>query len=210
MWLLQTDDWKVLASGYSTFGAYGRYQIEGQLLLVISVELTLRSWWNRSPRLKQFDMTFVPSRPFLSACQMGCQQELWCRGRSVKKRCMTWIDGMFATLSKLQTRKVNWDGRPTCWSGALPHLNGVRPVSHVVTTWSACWYYDKYGHLPNVEWHVLQTHVSRWPAWPWWEIPEETVFHSRPSQRSCNLAYWDYYEEKTIVISAITTRIAKI
>ena len=71
--------------------------------------------------------------PFVSLCQMGCQRSARtprCRGHILligEEKVYDLIDGMFATLSKLQTRKVNigMDEAHLVGLGRYLILNGI-------------------------------------------------------------------------------------
>ena len=129
---------------------------------------------------QQFDMTFVPciqTLAHLSAfVKWGVKevQEL----RDVEdilligeEKVYDLIDGMFATLSKLQTRKVNigMDEAHLVGLGRYLILNGCggSESSHVPTLGARAGYRRQvWFPLPDVERYVLQTHVSRWPVRP--------------------------------------------
>ena len=81
------------------------------------------------------------------------------------------IDGMFATLSKLQTRKVNigMDEAHLVGLGRYLILNGI--VDRSLLMCQQLGARDGYRRqvwfpLPDVERYVLQTHVSGWSVRP--------------------------------------------
>ena len=129
---------EVLASwGYSTFEfLHGRdtYQIEGQPYFgYFRGAYSAEELQEIEACAQQFDMTFVPciqTLAHLSAfVKWGVKevQELpWCWGypHIGEKKVYDLIDGMFATLSKLQTRKVNigMDEAHLVGLGRYPHL----------------------------------------------------------------------------------------
>ena len=78
---------------------------------------------------------------------------------------------MFATLSKLQTRKVNigMDEAHLVGLGRYLILNGVVDRSLLMCQHfgaRAGYCRQVWFPLPDVERYVLQTHVSRWPVRP--------------------------------------------
>ena len=103
---------------------------------------------------------------------------------------------MFATLSKLQTRKVNigMDEAHLVGLGRYLILNGVVDRSLLdVSTFGARAGYRRqvWFPLPDVERYVLQTHVSRWPSTTVMsKIPEETRVYLDRLKDRVTLVYW--------------------
>ena len=140
--------------GYSTFELYmeDTYQIEGQPYFgYFRGAYSAEELQEIEAYAQQFDMTFVPciqTLAHLSAfVKWGVKevQEL----RDVEdilligeEKVYDLVDGMFATLSKLKTRKVNigMDEAHLVGLGRYLILNGVwTVVSSCANIWSACW-----------------------------------------------------------------------
>ena len=116
------------------------------------------------------------------------------------KKVYDLIDGMFATLSKLQTRKVNigMDEAHLVGLGRYLILNGVVDRSLLMCQHlGACWILQtSMVSLPDVEDMFFKLMSADGQYDRDVEIPEETrVYLDRLKDRVI-LVYWDYYQTK--------------
>ena len=215
--------------GYSTFELYmeDTYQIEGQPYFGYFREhIQLKSYRKSKACLSSLTWPLChASKPFgslISLCQMGCQRSATGDVEDIllslaKKKFMTWLMVCLRRCLnwKLARSILGWT-KPTwlVWDATWSWTVWWIVASSCANTWARagyCW--QIWFPLPDVERYVLQTHVSGWPVRPWCGNSRRNACLPWPSQRPCDLVYWDYYqdsEENTTVTSAITTRLARI
>ena len=198
--------------GYSTFELYmeDTYQIEGQPYFgYFRGAYSAEELQEIEAYVQQFDMTFVPciqTLAHLSAfVKWGVKevQEL----RDVEdilligeEKVYDLIDGMFATLSKLQTRKVNigMDEAHLVGLGRYLILNGVVDRSllmcqHLERVLDIA---DKYGfhcQMWSDMFFKLMSADGQYDRDV--EIPEETRVYLDRLKDRVTLVYWDYYQD---------------
>ena len=198
--------------GYSTFELYmeDTYQIEGQPYFgYFRGAYSAEELQEIEAYAQQFDMTFVPciqTLAHLSAfVKWGVKevQEL----RDVEdilligeEKVYDLIDGMFATLSKLQTRKVNigMDEAHLVGLGRYLILNGVVDRSllmcqHLERVLDIA---DKYGfhcQMWSDMFFKLMSADGQYDRDV--EIPEETRVYLDRLKDRVTLVYWDYYQD---------------
>ncbi len=165
--------WVLALMGYSNLDSYmeDTYQIEGQPYFWLYFRAYSAEELQEQSPIWAFGTCIFWPWPTCQPCQMGCQVNR--NSGDVEtfflsaKKVYDLIDGMFATL--LQTaahaRSISGWTKPIGWFGALPHLNAGGSVL-MPTLGARAGHCDKYGHCQMWEWHVLQTHVSRWPVRP--------------------------------------------
>ena len=198
--------------GYSTFELYmeDTYQIEGQPYFgYFRGAYSAEELQEIETYAQQFDMTFVPciqTLAHLSAfVKWGVKevQEL----RDVEdilligeEKVYDLIDGMFATLSKLKTRKVNigMDEAHLVGLGRYLILNGVVDRSllmcqHLERVLDIA---DKYGfhcQMWSDMFFKLMSADGQYDRDV--EIPEETRVYLDRLKDRVTLVYWDYYQD---------------
>ncbi|HHG7536659.1 TPA: beta-N-acetylhexosaminidase [Streptococcus pneumoniae] len=198
--------------GYSTFELYmeDTYQIEGQPYFgYFRGAYSAEELQEIEAYAQQFDMTFVPciqTLAHLSAfVKWGVKevQEL----RDVEdilligeEKVYDLIDGMFATLSKLKTRKVNigMDEAHLVGLGRYLILNGVVDRSllmcqHLERVLDIA---DKYGfhcQMWSDMFFKLMSADGQYDRDV--EIPEETRVYLDRLKDRVTLVYWDYYQD---------------
>ena len=198
--------------GYSTFELYmeDTYQIEGQPYFgYFRGAYAAEELQEIEAYAQQFDMTFVPciqTLAHLSAFVKWGVKEVQ-QLRDVEdilligeEKVYDLIDGMFATLSKLQTRKVNigMDEAHLVGLGRYLILNGIVDRSllmcqHLERVLDIA---DKYGfhcQMWSDMFFKLMSADGQYDREV--EIPEETRVYLDRLKDRVTLVYWDYYQD---------------
>ena len=212
MCISQADDWSLGSDGlFNLWALHGRHLSDWRATL-----FWLFPWAYSAEELQeieayaqQFDMTFVPciqTLAHLSAFVKWGVKEVQ-QLRDVEdilligeEKVYDLIDGMFATLSKLQTRKVNigMDEAHLVGLGRYLILNGVVDRSllmcqHLERVLDIA---DKYGfhcQMWSDMFFKLMSADGQYDRDV--EIPEETRVYLDRLKDRVTLVYWDYYQD---------------
>ena len=202
--ICQADDWSLGSDGlFNLWALHGRHLSNWRttLLWLFPVEHTQLKSYRKSkatPSSLTWPCAMYPNfGSLISLCQMGRQRSVRVRDvedilPSVKKKSTTWLTVMFATLSKLQTRKVNigMDEAHLVGLGRYLILNGVVDRSllmcqHLERVLDIA---DKYGfhcQMWSDMFFKLMSADGQYDRDV--EIPRRNSCLSWPSQRPCDL-----------------------